>query len=246
MEKYITNFLPEDLGSDFLKSLDWDIVEFKTTIDVKLLEDYYTALVTNYKHLEFNFLLKEFLREDIYDTYIKTNKVGNYEGDVSGWGISWPVDRDIPCAGKRHVKTEKYPELLKYDLDAIADNFYSDSRIMEVYKFGLVKKLIDVYSDKALRQLMVSRHGPGARVHNHSDGPYKKLHIPLISNPEALFVFGSNGERQYHMEPVKVYMINPSVTHGTVNFGSSDRVHILTRIDPDFVSEFAKIQINLS
>jgi hypothetical protein len=245
MEKHITKFNPEDLDLNFLKSVDWDIVEFQTTIDVELLEDYYNVLNTTYKHLEFHFKLKEYLLPEIYETYAKTGRVGNYEGDVSGWSASWPADRDVPCAGKRHVNPEKYPELLKYNLDAEADNFYSDSKIMELYKFGLVKKLLDTYSEKALRQLLVSRHGPGAQVHTHTDGSYKKLHIPMITNDDAYFVFGPNGERRYNMVPGKVYMINPSVPHGTINLGSTDRVHILSRIDPEFVPEFAKLHTNI-
>jgi uncharacterized RmlC-like cupin family protein len=47
------------------------------------------------------------------------------------------------------------------------------------------------------------------------------------------------------MVPGKVYMINPSVPHGTINLGSTDRVHILSRIDPEFVPEFAKLHTNI-
>jgi hypothetical protein len=245
MEKHITKFNPSDLDLNFLKSLDWDIVEFQTTIDTGLLKEYYNVLNTTYKHLEFHFKLKEYLLPEIYETYVKTGRVGNYQGDVSGWGTSWPADRDIPCAGKRHVNPEKYPELLKYNLDAEADNFYTDSKIMKFYNFGLVNKLIDIYSEKALRQLLVSRHGPGGQVHTHTDGSYKKLHIPMITNDNAYFIFGNKGERRYNMIPGKVYMINPSVPHGTINLGNTDRVHILSRIDPEYVPEFARLHINI-
>jgi len=245
MDRYITDYNPEDFTPEFLNSYDWDIIEFKATIDISLLEDYYDVLKTDLAHLEFHFGLKEYIKKEIFEMWTETNRVGNYEGNVSGWGISWPAERNIPCAGKRHVNPIHYPELEKYDLDADGDGFYADSKIMSVYKSGIVNKMIKEWGEPALRQLLAIKHPPGTRVHNHHDGSYKKLHIPMHSNDQALFCFGENDERKYVMKPGKIYMINPIVNHSTINNGTTERVHFLTRIDPEYVTTFAGITTHI-
>jgi uncharacterized RmlC-like cupin family protein len=108
--------------------------------------------------------------------------------------------------------------------------------------FGLMQKLFDTLSESALRQVLIARHPPGLRVNIHKDSELKKLHIPLHTNKDAKFLFGENGERQYQMEVGKIYIINPLVPHGTENLGDDERVHILSRIDFDAISEIRKVQ----
>ena len=93
--------------------------------------------------------------------------------------------------------------------------------------------------------MLVSRHPPGLRVTNHVDSDLKKLHIPLYTNPDAVFTFGDNDERVYPMELGKMYIINPIVPHGTFNGGVTERVHLLSRIDLDYIPEVAGMQGNI-
>ena len=222
--------------------LDWDIIELDLRINPNLIEEYYQILITDLSKFCFDFNSKEYLRPEIYETFKNEGRMGNYLGNVGAWSVSWPVERDIPCPSKSQANLEKYPELLKYDVHAIKTDFYYDAKPQKKYMFGLMEKLVSVLSERALRQVLIAKHPPGLRVKIHSDGPAKKLHIPLFTNKNAKFLFGQDGERTYQMEVGKMYIINPLVPHGTENLGDSDRVHMLSRIDFDFIPEIMKMR----
>jgi hypothetical protein len=42
-----------------------------------------------------------------------------------------------------------------------------------------------------------------------------------------------------------MYIINPIVPHGTFNGGNTERVHLLSRIDLDYIPEVAGMQGNI-
>jgi hypothetical protein len=231
----------ENLTNKFLSSNDWDIIELDISINKALAHEYVDALESKLQHLCFTFDSKEFLKEEVYESFKKTNSVGNYEGNVGAWTISWPMNRDIPCPSKRHANLEKYPELKKYDLEIAVSDFYYDCITQDAYRFGLMIELEKLLTIRSLRQLMVSKHFPGLIVKTHVDGPAKKLHIPLRTNKEAFFTFGDNRERRYNLEVGKVYIINTTVSHGTENFGDTSRYHLLSRIDLDFINQVVSI-----
>jgi hypothetical protein len=106
---------------------------------------------------------------------------------------------------------------------------------MSCYNFGYLKTIREHLTDASLRQMLLSKHHPGLDVLKHVDGPRKKLHIPFETNPDVVFAFGDDLERSYHMELGKIYMINPLVPHGTSNGGNTDRIHLLTRVDFDYM-----------
>ena len=221
---------------------DWDVIELDLQIDKKLIEEYYKVLTTDLADFCFDFNSKEYIRSEIYETFKKEGRMGNYLGNVGAWSVSWPVERDIPCPSKSQANLEKYPELLKYDVDAVKTDFYYDAKPQQKYMFGLMNKLIDMLSEKSLRQMLIAKHPSGLVVRTHTDGPAKKLHIPLFTNKDAFFTFGENRERRYHMEVGKIYIINPLGPHGTENLGDTDRVHLLSRVDFDFIPELLKLK----
>lgn len=221
---------------------NWDIIELDLKVDKKLVKEYYNVLTTDLADFCFDFNSKDYIRPEIYDTFKKEGRMGNYLGNVGAWTVSWPVDRDIPCPSKSQANLEKYPELLKYDVHATKTAFYYDCKPQKKYMFGLLEKLFDMLTEKSLRQILIAKHPPGLKISIHSDSPAKKLHIPLHTNKDAVFVFGENGERSYQMEVGKIYIINPLVPHGTVNNGDTDRVHLLSRIDFDFMPKVTSMQ----
>ena len=103
-------------------SLEWDIIELDFSIDKDNLEFYYTQLKTRLQNLCFSFNSKEYLRPEIYDRFQKENAVGNYQGNVQGWSVSWPIERDIPCPSKSQANVDMYPELQNLD----EEKFYYD------------------------------------------------------------------------------------------------------------------------
>ena len=228
MSQYIKNYNAADFTDNFIKSNDWDIIELNVQLDPVQLTEYINQVKTTLAHLYFDFTYKDYLRPDVYERFIKENKVFNYAGNIGGWTVSWPADRDIPCPGQHQALPEKYPELENCD-------FYYDSTIMSCYNFGYLKTIREHLTDASLRQMLFSKHHPGLDVLKHVDGPRKKLHIPFETNPDVVFAFGDDLERSYHMELGKIYMINPLVPHGTSNDGNTDRIHLLTRVDFDYM-----------
>lgn len=228
MSQYIKNYNAADFTDNFIKSNDWDIIELNVQLDPAQLTEYINQVKTTLAHLYFDFTYKDYLRPDVYERFIKENKVFNYAGNIGGWTVSWPADRDIPCPGQHQALPEKYPELENCD-------FYYDSTIMSCYNFGYLKTIREHLTDASLRQMLFSKHHPGLDVLKHVDGPRKKLHIPFETNPDVVFAFGDDLERSYHMELGKIYMINPLVPHGTSNGGNTDRIHLLTRVDFDYM-----------
>jgi hypothetical protein len=221
---------------------NWDVIELDLQIDKTLIEEYYKILTTDLAGFCFDFNSKEYIRPEIYETFKKDGRMGNYLGNVGAWSVSWPVERDIPCPSKSQANLEKYPELQKYDIEAAKTDFYYDCKPQKKYMFGLLEKLYEKLTEKALRQILIAKHPAGLKVNIHTDSAAKKIHIPLYTNKDATFVFGENGERSYQMEVGKIYIINPLVPHGTINDGNTDRVHLLSRIDFDHISEIIKVQ----
>lgn len=58
----------------------------------------------------------------------------------------------------------------------------------------------------------------------HRDfGP--RIHIPLITNPSAMFVFKETG--LVHLPVGKVYLVDTRQVHSFANFGETERLHLL-------------------
>jgi len=135
-----------------------------------------------------------------------------------------------------------YPELQNLD----EEKFYYDCVPMQVYKFGILNKMLETLSLQSLRQMLIALHPSGLKVNTHTDGKTRKLHVPFYTNKDAVFTFGENRERTYHMELGKGYIINTLVPHGTENNGSTERVHLLSRVDDDFMQSLLLINCNIA
>jgi len=236
--RYLKHCNPVDLTKEFLASKDWDIIEINLTIDPIQLFEYYHILKTELADFCFSFDSKDYLRPEIYERFQKEGKVGNYIGNVSAWSVSWPINRDIPCPSRFQADPNVYPEIKDISQMDFAETAHPQPR----YVFGILEKLLNRLSERALRQMLVSNHPAGLQVANHVDSDLKKLHIPLYTNSNAVFTFGENDERVYQMEVGKIYIINPIVPHGTFNGGDTERTHLLSRIDLDYIPEVVGMQ----
>ena len=79
---------------------------------------------------------------------------------------------------------------------------------------------------------MLARLEAGQRIDPHTDGAGSnerchKIHVPLVTNPQALFFV--DGENR-HLEAGRAYEVNNIVPHGAVNGGDKDRVHFIFEV----------------
>lgn len=69
---------------------------------------------------------------------------------------------------------------------------------------------------------------PGQRLPLHKDaeddGCRERLHVPLVTNPGAVFV---EAGAPHHMAAGWAYLIDPTLEHTAHNGGSRDRVHLM-------------------
>lgn len=225
----------KNLTLDFLANEYWEVIELNVQVDPVKITEYYNIVQAKLPHLFFDFSYEKYLRPEITEKYKEKNQVSNYIGNIGGWTISWPVERDIPVPGQYQARPEVYPELENCD-------FYNDAKPMSYYCFGYMNTLLEQLTEQSLRQMLISKHPPGLYVLTHVDSKSVKLHMPMETNSKAVFHFGPNGEKQYQMEVGKIYLINPSAPHGTKNNGLTPRTHLLSRVDLSYVPTLLSMQ----
>ena len=85
---------------------------------------------------------------------------------------------------------------------------------------GIVNSIMAKYGMIRTR-LMASK--PKTCLTIHADMS-KRIHIPLMSNPECLMVIE---DRAYYLEPGKVYLTNTTLRHTALNGSQTNRLHIV-------------------
>jgi hypothetical protein len=240
MNRYIKDYTVSDLTDEFILSEDWDVIEFNLRLDTVKLTEYFNEVKAKLHYLYFDFNYSEHLTPEVNEKFQTTNMVTNYLGEVGGWTISWPVEKDIPIPGRTQGNLAIYPEL---ELYPTKEDFYFSCKVLKQYKFGYFNSIYDAFTEKGLRQTIFSNHKPGVKtLTHHDDFIKKKLHLPLETNPNAYFYFGKNQERQYQFELGKAYLINPAVYHSTDNTGNTNRTHLISRVDLDFMPTLFSIK----
>lgn len=78
-------------------------------------------------------------------------------------------------------------------------------------------------------KIMLARLSANAVIDRHVDGAESnlvthKVHVPLQSNPGAVFYIG---DHQRHLEVGRAYEVNNIAPHGVENKGSQDRIHLI-------------------
>ena len=99
---------------------------------------------------------------------------------------SLSCEKEIPCTPKWAGREDLYPELINP----------GEKSVQEKFKFGYFKKLYDQLGEAVWRDTSIRHHQPGVVLGKHIDGPdVQRLHIPVDSDPNALFLYGENLER---------------------------------------------------
>jgi hypothetical protein len=206
-------------------STDWDVIELNFQVDVEKLKDWYYAVQASFPNLRFNVgMMKQFCKDDQTQIVLQNFKSKNLEevSNIHSYGMSWPVETDLPIPPKFACRQDLYPEA--YD-----PNFEENLRIMSRYKFGYFKDLLEMLGEKTLDWGRITIHEPNAAIENHTDGPTTiRLHIPIVTNQQAYFCWGEQKERKYVFQPGSVYLINTSIVHSTINEGATERAHIIS------------------
>jgi hypothetical protein len=197
------------------ESTDWDILELNFNVDVSKLVEWYNAVETQWPQLKFNLGRVDLIKE-------KSNLSSNIDIVSSGihsFGISWPVETDLPIPPKFAARTDLYPETTFAD-------FEQRMKVMDRYKFGYFNYLLEQLGEDSLAWSRITVHDSGAKIDTHTDGPKTiRMHIPIITNDEAWFCWG---DKKYNLKPGKIYLINTGINHSTNNDGKTTRAHIIS------------------
>lgn len=199
-------------------SIDWDFIELNLDIDLEKLRFWYNKVTKQFPDLKFNLGMVEFIKDK------NTSTPHNYaiaSGGVHSFGMSWPVEQDLPIPPRHLARPDLYPEITVSE-----EEFASKLRIMERYKFGYFKELLDKLGEDTFAWSRITVHDPDARISPHTDGlRTMRLHIPIVTNDRAWFGWK---DKKYNFVPGKVYLINTGKEHYTINEGNSERAHIIS------------------
>lgn len=116
------------------------------------------------------------------------------------------------------------------------EDFYS-THAWPLWK-GLLEPIMDAvvqpygFERPVYPKAMLARLEAGAIIDPHVDGAGSnllthKIHVPLITNPGALFL---TGEDTCHLEAGQAYEVNNIGRHAAMNHGSEDRIHFIFEV----------------
>jgi len=197
------------------ESTDWDIIELNFNVDVPKLVEWYNSVETQWPELKFNLGRTDLIKE-------KSNLSSNIDiisAGVHSYGMSWPVETDLPIPPRFAARPELYPEAQLLD-------FEQRMKVMNRYKFGYFNTLLEQLGEDAFAWSRITVHDAGASIGTHTDGLNSiRMHIPIITNDDALFCWE---DRKYVLKPGCVYLINTGIKHSTNNKGATTRSHIIS------------------
>lgn len=70
---------------------------------------------------------------------------------------------------------------------------------------------------------------PGRQYSIHKD-PTRRLHLPLVTNPKAEFIFTEDDLRVHMPADGSIHMVDTRKSHTAVNGGEENRIHIVSVI----------------
>jgi hypothetical protein len=164
--------------------------------------EYYHTLENNYQHLKWQMPVLGFRHED-----------EEIKESITGWAIQTP-------------KEVNEPHCMLYDTNIQGREFYKETPCA----FGFAKKLLDKFPT-AFR-MYITVNSPGVVVVPHVDNeniPKRvyKIIIPIQTNSKATWTVD---EGTIHLDEGSVYLVDTLKTHGTQNYGDTDRVHFMFEI----------------
>lgn len=169
------------------------------TFDIDEAIDYYHKLQKNYQHLKWTMPELGFRHSE--ENIIPT---------ITGWAIQTPKEID-------------QPHCMLYDTDIQGREYYNETPCA----FGFAKKLLEKFP--TVFRMYITVNSPGVVVVPHEDNeniPKRvyKIIIPIQTNDNATWTVD---EGAIHLNSGEVYLVDTLKTHGTQNYGNTDRVHFM-------------------
>lgn len=101
-----------------------------------------------------------------------------------------------------------------------------------------VAEVIKEYSKYYRWRLLNLQYGQSYTIHSDNMHPTKRnkrLHIPIVTNPDAYFCYHSDKPedgkestvKYHHLEIGNVYEVDTSTLHNAINWGIEPRVHLV-------------------
>lgn len=89
-----------------------------------------------------------------------------------------------------------------------------------------------IFPDYDLIQQFFLNIPAGGWVHRHTDRRKGiSYHIPITTNPDAICRCYPKGQRdEYHLEVGKIYRVDRTIEHDSVNLGTTDRIHLILEV----------------
>lgn len=223
MTRHITN--PQDYTLEKLSNLDWDIIELPLTFDIAELQSWTNSVMQNYNDSKF-IINDEYAekfnidREDYKRRWYCQNPHIDKGNSCYYWMLNWPIEKNGPLPFQFLANPELFPEVYADDFNVNKAPFLSK------YMFDGFNTLYNkIGKYMCWSRLFVAPEGAGLRIHIDQDWPIViRLHVNINTDQDDIWYFGWHGERQYHMEPGKVYLTNTAVPHSVINHHGDDWV----------------------
>jgi len=90
-----------------------------------------------------------------------------------------------------------------------------------------IEELVALWPVDSWHCLSFLRLGPGGKLYRHHDDGFG-FHIPVETNNQAMSISYENGVRkEQHLEVGKLYHVDRSLEHESLNDGVTDRTHLI-------------------
>ena len=182
--------------------MDTFSVQLPITFDLNEALDYYHTLEKQYQHLKWKMPMSGQVTEQ-----------DKCSESIVGWAIQTPSDINEP-------------HCMLNDTQIQGREFYKETPCA----FEFAKKLLNKFPTAFRMYLTVN--APGVIVEPHIDNeniPEKiyKIIIPIQTNDKATWTTDTG---TVHLGAGNVYLVDTLNTHGTQNYGDTDRVHFMFEI----------------
>ena len=237
--RIITNYDPKNhnLTNEFLfETNDWDLIELNYNLDVSKLQGWYDEFVKTFGYLKFSFDdHSEKLELERSKYMVDNGYCGQYCGPIEGITLAWTEERYEPLPPTKQFNKEMFPGI-------DPEVFRNESRVLERFRYGYFNELLTLMGEDAWRKALITIHHPGMYIRQHLDSKDLKMHIPIYSNDKALFHFGKDRDRSYHMKVGKAYILNTDDWHGTSNDTTDGyKIHFISRVKPSVMQNIISL-----
>lgn len=214
MERFMKN--PKGLTTKLLENYDWDYIELPVTVNTEKLMGWYEEVVANNMHSAFIFSADKMTPyvKQRYQPLVSWWLGENTWGAAEQWTLQWPVQHDGVIPSAYLANEEQFPEAMDPDIEKNSVN-------LDKYFYGAYKEMYDTFPEGTFNVTRLLRFGKDTGLKKHTDVEPPdfliRMHVQLQSSSGSHWFFGEDLEREYFMEPGKVYLYNTAIPHAAVN-----------------------------